>query len=96
MQVVIIISQIKVNCMTIVRLKSIDAHGLSGRFGEFPFQSGAHSTSNVEQVDIFCEHYCKSYNYNLDVVGDGNLFLVTIISLVILSHILLFLLGQSG
>ncbi|KAH1255539.1 RNA polymerase II-associated protein 3 [Glycine max] len=51
-QVVIIISQIKVNCMTIVRLKSIDAHGLSGRFGEFPFQSGAHSTSNVEQVRV--------------------------------------------
>ncbi|KAG5050261.1 hypothetical protein JHK85_011364 [Glycine max] len=50
--VVIIISQIKVNCMTIVRLKSIDAHGLSGRFGEFPFQSGAHSTSNVEQVRV--------------------------------------------
>lgn len=51
MQVVIIISQIKVNCMTVVRLKSIDAHG-SGHFGDFPFQSGAHSTSNVEQVDI--------------------------------------------
>jgi len=50
MQVVIIISQIKVNCMTIVRLKSIDAHG--GHFGEFPFQYGAHSTSNVEQVHI--------------------------------------------
>jgi len=52
MQVVIIISQIKVNCMTIVRLKSIDAPGLSGHFGEFPFKSDAHSTSNVEQVDI--------------------------------------------
>ncbi|KAL9312758.1 hypothetical protein ACSQ67_018210 [Phaseolus vulgaris] len=49
-QVVIIISQIKVNCMTIVRLKSIDAHG--GHFGEFPFQYGAHSTSNVEQVRV--------------------------------------------
>jgi len=52
MQVVIIISQIKVNCMTVVRLKSIDAHGQSGHFGEFSFQSGAHSTSNVEQVHI--------------------------------------------
>ncbi|KAG5148355.1 hypothetical protein AAZX31_06G133300 [Glycine max] len=50
-QVVIIISQIKVNCMTVVRLKSIDAHG-SGHFGDFPFQSGAHSTSNVEQVRV--------------------------------------------
>ncbi|QCE15420.1 SET and MYND domain-containing protein 4 [Vigna unguiculata] len=51
-QVVIIISQIKVNCMTIVRLKSIDAPGLSGHFGEFPFKSDAHSTSNVEQVRV--------------------------------------------
>ncbi|RDX69422.1 Histone-lysine N-methyltransferase ASHR1, partial [Mucuna pruriens] len=51
-QVVIIISQIKVNCMTVVRLKSIDAQGLSGHFGEFPFQSGAHLTSNVEQVRV--------------------------------------------
>ncbi|KAK7317049.1 hypothetical protein RJT34_00961 [Clitoria ternatea] len=48
-QVVIIISQIKVNCMTIVRLKSIDVHG-QGHFGEFPFQSL--STSNVEQVRV--------------------------------------------
>ncbi|XP_014522619.1 SET and MYND domain-containing protein 4 [Vigna radiata var. radiata] len=51
-QVVIIISQIKVNCMTVVRLKSIDAHGLSGHFGEFPLKSDAHSTSNVEQVRV--------------------------------------------
>ncbi|XP_052732051.1 uncharacterized protein LOC108331645 isoform X2 [Vigna angularis] len=51
-QVVIIISQIKVNCMTIVRLKSIDAHGLSGHFGQFPLKSDAHSTSNVEQVRV--------------------------------------------
>ncbi|KAK7410797.1 hypothetical protein VNO78_01894 [Psophocarpus tetragonolobus] len=51
-QVVIIISQIKVNCMTVVRLKSVEAHGLSGHFGESLFQSGAHSTSNVEQVRV--------------------------------------------
>ncbi|OIW15313.1 hypothetical protein TanjilG_10753 [Lupinus angustifolius] len=49
-QVVIIISQIKVNCMTIVRLKSIDAHVLSDQFGEFP--SNAYLTSNVEQVRV--------------------------------------------
>ena len=48
MQVVIIISQIKVNCMTVVRLKSKDARGLSDQFGEFP--SCAYLTSNVEQV----------------------------------------------
>lgn len=52
MQVVIIISQIKVNSMTVVRLKSTDAHGLSGHVGEFPSQSSTHSTSNVEQVDV--------------------------------------------
>ncbi|XP_061356654.1 histone-lysine N-methyltransferase ASHR1 isoform X2 [Gastrolobium bilobum] len=51
-QVVIIISQIKVNCMTVVRLKSIDARGRSDQFGEFPFQSSAYLTSNVEQVRV--------------------------------------------
>nr|KYP53789.1 Serine/threonine protein phosphatase 5 [Cajanus cajan] len=51
-QVVEIISQIKVNCMTVVRLKSIDTHGLSGHFGEFPFQSNTHLTSTVEQVRV--------------------------------------------
>lgn len=51
-QVVIIISQIKVNSMTVVRLKSTDAHGLSGHVGEFPSQSSTHSTSNVEQVRV--------------------------------------------
>ncbi|MED6193508.1 hypothetical protein PIB30_020121 [Stylosanthes scabra] len=49
-QVVIIISQIKVNCMTVVRLKSKDAHGFSDQFGEFP--SCAYLTSNVEQVRV--------------------------------------------
>ncbi|KAF1865656.1 hypothetical protein Lal_00005033 [Lupinus albus] len=49
-QVVIIISQIKVNCMTVIRLKSIDAHVLSNQFGEFP--SNAYLTSNVEQVRV--------------------------------------------
>ncbi|KAK7282465.1 hypothetical protein RIF29_11271 [Crotalaria pallida] len=49
-QVVIIISQIKVNCMTVVRLKSIDAHVLSDQFGEFP--PSAYSTSKVEQVRV--------------------------------------------
>ncbi|CAL0327536.1 unnamed protein product [Lupinus luteus] len=49
-QVVIIISQIKVNCMTVVRLKSIDAHVRSDQFGEFP--SNAYLTSNVEQVRV--------------------------------------------
>lgn len=56
MQVVIIISQIKVNCMTVVRLKSIDAHGLSDQFGEFP--SSAYLTSNVEQVDVLLRIAC--------------------------------------
>ncbi|KAL2339512.1 hypothetical protein Fmac_007452 [Flemingia macrophylla] len=51
-QVVIIISQIKVNCMTVVRLKSIDAQGLSGHSGEIPFQSNTHLTSTVEQVRV--------------------------------------------
>ncbi|XP_057458415.1 uncharacterized protein LOC130749135 [Lotus japonicus] len=44
-QVVIIISQIKVNCMTVARLKSIDTHGLSD-------QSHVQLTSNVEQVRV--------------------------------------------
>ncbi|KAK2444714.1 SET and MYND domain-containing protein [Trifolium repens] len=51
-QVVIVISQIKVNCMTVVRLKSIDAHGLSDQSGGFPFHSNVHLTSNVEQVRV--------------------------------------------
>ncbi|TKY73978.1 RNA polymerase II-associated protein 3 [Spatholobus suberectus] len=63
-QVVIIISQIKVNCMTIVRLKSMDAHGLSGHFGEFPFQSGAHLTSNVEQVRVGKAIYKAGSSFN--------------------------------
>ena len=53
MQVVVIISQIKVNCMTVVRLKSIDTHGLLDQSGEHPFQSGIRMTSNVEQVLVF-------------------------------------------
>ncbi|XP_058786654.1 uncharacterized protein LOC131661214 [Vicia villosa] len=51
-QAVIVISQIKVNCMTVVRLKSIDAHGLSDQSGGFPFHSSARLTSNVEQVRV--------------------------------------------
>ncbi|XP_054788195.1 uncharacterized protein LOC129294093 isoform X3 [Prosopis cineraria] len=49
-QVVIIFSQIKVNCMTIVRIRSIDAHGLQVQFGE-SLASGC-LTSNVEQVRV--------------------------------------------
>ncbi|XP_057743124.1 uncharacterized protein LOC130961323 [Arachis stenosperma] len=49
-QVVIIISQMKVNCMTVVRLKSKDACGLSDQFGDFP--SCPYLTSNVEQVRV--------------------------------------------
>lgn len=51
-QVVIVISQVKVNCMTVVRLKSIDAHGLSDQSGGFPFHSSVHLTSNLEQVRV--------------------------------------------
>ncbi|CAI8598663.1 unnamed protein product [Vicia faba] len=51
-QVVIVISQIQVNCMTVVRLKSIDAHGLSDQSGGFPFHSNVHLTSNVEQIRV--------------------------------------------
>ncbi|XP_027339263.1 SET and MYND domain-containing protein 4 isoform X2 [Abrus precatorius] len=51
-QVVIIISQIKVNCMTIVRLKSIDTPRLSDHFGEFSSHFDTHLTSNVEQVRV--------------------------------------------
>lgn len=50
MQVVIIFSQIKVNCMTVVRMRSIDAHGLQDQFGESP--TSAYLTSNVEQVCV--------------------------------------------
>lgn len=56
-QVVILISQIKVNCMTVVRLKSIDAHGLSDQSGGFPFHSSVHLTSNVEQVHVSLHIY---------------------------------------
>lgn len=50
MQVVIIFSQIKVNCMTVVRMRSIDAHGLQDQSGESP--ACADLTSSVEQVHV--------------------------------------------
>ncbi|KAF7816585.1 SET and MYND domain-containing protein 4 [Senna tora] len=49
-QVIIIFSQIKVNCMTVVRMRSIDAHGLQDQFGDSP--SSTYLTSNVEQVRV--------------------------------------------
>ncbi|KAK4273796.1 hypothetical protein QN277_017124 [Acacia crassicarpa] len=49
-QVVIIFSQIKVNCMTVVRIRSIDAHGLQDQFGK-SLASG-YLTSSVEQVRV--------------------------------------------
>ncbi|KAL6566065.1 hypothetical protein OROGR_001680 [Orobanche gracilis] len=52
LQVVIIISQVEVNCMNVVRLKSIDTHGLSDQSGEYPLQFHVHLTSNVEQVRV--------------------------------------------
>ncbi|XP_024029703.1 SET and MYND domain-containing protein 4 isoform X2 [Morus notabilis] len=48
-QVVIIISQIRVNSMAITRIKSIDVNGIVDQFGKF--SSGA-LTSNVEQVKV--------------------------------------------
>ncbi|XP_073224235.1 uncharacterized protein [Cicer arietinum] len=51
-QVVIVISQIKVNCMTVVRLKSVDTLGLSDQSGGFPIYSSAHLTNKVEQVRV--------------------------------------------
>ncbi|KAI4306992.1 hypothetical protein L6164_030226 [Bauhinia variegata] len=49
-QVVIIISQIRVNCMTIAQMKSIDAHWRPDKFGE----SGPRTylTSSMEQVRV--------------------------------------------
>ncbi|KAL5569695.1 hypothetical protein UlMin_026270 [Ulmus minor] len=48
-QIVIIVSQIRVNSMTIVRIKSIDVHDLVDQYGKS--SSGA-LTSNVEQVRV--------------------------------------------
>ncbi|KAJ1387499.1 Tetratricopeptide-like helical domain superfamily [Sesbania bispinosa] len=63
-KVVIIISQIKVNCMTVVRLKSIDAHGLSDQSGTFAFRSSVHLTNNVEQVRVGKAIYKAGSLYN--------------------------------
>jgi hypothetical protein len=49
MQTVILISQIRVNSMTIVRMKSADVNGLPDQFRKFSPTGGA-LTSNVEQV----------------------------------------------
>ncbi|XP_028782323.1 uncharacterized protein LOC114738435 isoform X2 [Neltuma alba] len=49
-QVVLIFSQIKVNCMTVVRIRSIDAHGLQDQFRES--LASECLTSNVEQVRV--------------------------------------------
>ncbi|KAJ7959490.1 SET and MYND domain-containing protein 4 [Quillaja saponaria] len=50
-QIITLVSQITVNCMTVVRMKSVDAHGLPDQFGEFSC-SGNVLTSNVEQVRV--------------------------------------------
>lgn len=52
LQIVILISQIRVNSMTVVRMKSIDYHDLVGQFGKFSSLEGG-PTSNVEQVCIY-------------------------------------------
>lgn len=49
MQIVILISQIRVNSMSIVRVKSADVNGLLDQFGKFSPTEGA-LTSNIEQV----------------------------------------------
>ncbi|XP_062154808.1 uncharacterized protein LOC133862909 isoform X1 [Alnus glutinosa] len=50
-QIVVLISQIRVNSMTIVRMKSADVNGLPDQFRKFSPTGGA-LTSNVEQVRV--------------------------------------------
>lgn len=51
MQIVILISQIRVNSMTIFRMKSADVNGPLHQFGKFS-HSEVSLTSNVEQVCV--------------------------------------------
>ncbi|TQD98591.1 hypothetical protein C1H46_015839 [Malus baccata] len=61
--IVILISQIRVNSMTIVRMKSIDHHGLEDQFGKLtPWGEGL--TSNMEQVKVGQAIYISGSLFN--------------------------------
>ncbi|XP_008234145.1 PREDICTED: SET and MYND domain-containing protein 4 [Prunus mume] len=61
-QIVILISQIRVNSMTVVRMKSIDQHGLED-IGKFSSLGGG-LTSNVEQVRVGQAIYTSGSLFN--------------------------------
>ncbi|CAN6705423.1 unnamed protein product [Malus baccata var. baccata] len=62
-QIVILISQIRVNSMTIVRMKSIDHNGLEDQFGKLtPWGEGL--TSNMEQVKVGQAIYISGSLFN--------------------------------
>lgn len=52
MQTIILISQIRVNSMAIVRMKSVDIHGPPDQFARFS-SIGDAFTSSVEQVRAY-------------------------------------------
>jgi hypothetical protein len=68
--------------MTVVRLKSIDAHGLSDQSGGFPFHSNVHLTSNVEQVHVSLHIYYQfvaSFSFFIHLFA-CSIFIYTIFS----------------
>ncbi|KAK9913904.1 hypothetical protein M0R45_037708 [Rubus argutus] len=62
-QIVILISQIRVNSMTVVLMKSIDYYDLVGQFGKFSSLEGG-PTSNVEQVRVGQAIYTSGSLFN--------------------------------
>ncbi|XP_038694879.1 SET and MYND domain-containing protein 4 isoform X2 [Tripterygium wilfordii] len=62
-QAVIIISQIRVNSMAVVRMKSVDSYGLAGELGKHPSNVGA-LTSTLEQVRVGQAIYAAASLFN--------------------------------
>ncbi|PRQ59689.1 putative chromatin remodeling SET family [Rosa chinensis] len=62
-QIVILISQIRVNSMTVVRMKFIDQHELVDQFGNLSSWEGG-PTSNVEQVRVGQAIYASGSLFN--------------------------------
>lgn len=69
MQIVMLISQIRVNSMAIVRMKSADVNGLSDLFRKSSHSEGA-LTSNVEQVVYIVFHFCSLSICNMQSLCD--------------------------
>lgn len=62
MQIVILISQIRVNSMTVFRMKSADVNGPLHQFGKFS-HSEVSLTSNVEQVCVWGVSFFPSLHF---------------------------------